>query len=257
MSESPGLRHVTSDDFRAEAASFAERWDLEWLRYFRIHENHDYFVPYSSPKYPFSIPKNEVAKFDAHQTLTTRLNPELMHTKLQVFVPGSELVDKKVFELGCGVGMLGRILGHIAAGYVGCDYSPFAIYAASLLSPATCEYVPLKDPDRLVELAGTFDTTVPRHFFIHNNFGNALWVLQLMRDLVHDQGVIHADFLWSEELNDGVRPAKSELHPMQASAGFVYTPDDIQELADRVGLTVRTMDRVDVPPRTFVSFTVA
>jgi len=254
--DASGLEHITSEGFLERAASFAERWDLEWLRYFRIHENHDYFTSYRAPAYPFPITKDEVSRFDAHQSLNTRLDPEWKHTKLQIFVPGSELVDKRVFELGCGVGMLGRILGHVAKGYVGCDYSPFAIYAARLLSPSNCEYVPLKDPGRLVELAGSFDTCVPRHFFIHNNFDNALWVLRLMRDLVHEQGVIHADFLWSEELNDGIRPAKSELHPTAASAGFVYTPADIEELADLVGLSVRSMDRVDVPPRTFVSFTV-
>lgn len=255
MSSRAGLDYIESDAFLNEARRFADRWDREWMRYFQLHEDTAYFVSYASREYPFPTPKSEVAAFDEMQTLRTRLDGTKRHTTLQIHVPGAELVDKKVFEMGCGVGMLGRVLGHLTAEYVGYDYSPFALYAAKLLSPPTCSYVSALEPELLRPHAGTIDTCVTRHFFIHNNFDNACWVLAMLRDLVHDRGVIHADFLRSDEFGDRIRPAKSPLHDTAASAGFVYSNDDLEEVASRVGLRIRSITPVDTPPRSFVAFT--
>ena len=205
--------------------------------------------------YPFPTSKDTVRQFDALETLRTRLDGTKRHTTLQIHVPGSDFVDKKVFEMGCGVGMLGRILGHLVDQYVGYDYSPFSLYAARLLSPPSCTYVSALEPDRLRLHAGTFDTCLTRHFFIHNNFENSVWVLSMLRDLIHDDGVIHADFLRSDEFGDRIRPAKSPLHDSAASAGFVYDDADFEELAARVGLDIKSVTAIDTPPRSFVAFT--
>lgn len=255
MDSLPGLDHIASDAFLADAERFAHRWDLEWMRYFQIHDDTAYFVSYASRTYPFPTLPEEVTGFSEMDSLRTRLDGTKRHTTLQMHVPGSEIVGQKIFEMGCGVGMLGRVLGHLAREYVGYDYSPFALYAARLLSPPSCTYVSALEPHLLRPHAGTFDSCVTRHFFIHNNFENSLWVLAMMRDLIQEGGVIHADFLRSDDFGDRIRPAKSPLHDHAASAGFVYTEGDLEELAAAVGLEIRSITPVETPPRSFVAFT--
>ena len=48
MAEYPGLDHIGSERFLAEAAGFADRWDMEWMRYFQLHDDTAYFVSYAS-----------------------------------------------------------------------------------------------------------------------------------------------------------------------------------------------------------------
>ena len=112
--DATGLRHVLSDEFLTEAQGFSEKWDREWIRYFYVHDDNSYFFSYAKNGYRLPLSPEEVARFTADESLTRRIDPELIHTKLQVFLPGDALVGKDVFEMGCGVGMLGRVLGGLA-----------------------------------------------------------------------------------------------------------------------------------------------
>jgi SAM-dependent methyltransferase len=252
--EASGLRHLMSKKFQGEVQSFAGKWDREWIRYFYQHDNNNYFRSYATRSYPFPLATDEIAAFTAEDTLRRRIDPEFVHTTLQVHLPGDAIVGKEVFEMGCGVGMLGRILGHLAKSYVGFDYSPLALEIARLTSPGSCRYVYAGDTKAIGQLHNSADTCLSRHFFIHNNFDNSKWVLKMLRDIVRDGGVIHADFFNAVEPAHQIYPAKSPLDVNAASCGFFYSNDEIYELADLCDLTVESITRVDKPPRVYVDF---
>jgi hypothetical protein len=250
----PGLAHLITPGFQEDVAAFSEKWDREWVRYFFQHNDHNYFRSYASNIHRFPTSQDEVSRFSATDSLTRRLDPDHGHTTLQVYVPGFALVDKDVFEMGAGVGMLGRILGHVAGSYVGFDYSPLALQIGRITSSKRCTYVHAGDVAAIAKLYNSADTCLSRHFFIHNNFENASWVLQMLRDIVRDDGLIHADFFNATEEAPRVFKAKSPLLADAASCGFFYSDDEIYELADISDLTVESIDRIDVPPRVYVNF---
>ena len=252
--EAVGLRRVLSQDFLADVREFSEKWDREWIRYFYLHDDNSYFHSYGSSAYRLPLPPEEIATFTAHESLTRRIDPEWMHTKLQIFLPGDALVDKDVFEIGCGVGMLGRLLGSVARSYTGYDYSPLALQIARLTSPARCRYIHAGETQRVAQLYNSADTCFGRHFFIHNNFENAMWVLRMLRDVVRDDGRIQADFFNADGPSDRIFPSKSSLVPGIASCGFFYTDDEIYELAEVCDLEVEAIHRVESPPRVFTDF---
>ena len=70
----------------------------------------------------------------------------------------------------------------------------------------------------------------------------------MMRDIVRDGGLIHADFFRAEEAAAQIFPAKSPLMPNVASCGFFFTEEDIGELADACGLDVEMIQKVETPP---------
>jgi hypothetical protein len=250
----PGLAHLATPGFQEEVAAFSEKWDREWVRYFFQHNDHNYFRSYASNTHTFPTSRDEISRFSSHDSLTRRLDPDHGHTTLQVYVPGAAIVGRDVFEMGSGVGMLGRILGHVARSYVGFDYSPLALQIGRITSSRRCTYVHAGDMAAIAGLYDSADTCLSRHFFIHNNFENATWVLQMLRDIVRDDGLIHADFFNATEEAHRVFKAKSPLLDDAASCGFFYTDDEIFELADICDLTLESIDRVDTPPRVYVNF---
>jgi SAM-dependent methyltransferase len=252
--DAKGLMHVVSDEFVAEVEHFAEKWDREWVRYFDMHEDSGYFANYSTGTYQLPVPAEEFARFTAEDTLTRLIDPDRKHTKVLVFLPGDVLVGKDLFEIGCGVGMLGRLLGDFANSYVGYDYSPLALRIARLTSPERCRYIYAADRQAVAELYNSADTCLSRHFFIHNNFENSVWLLKMLRDVVRDDGLIHADFFRSDGPAHQIFPAKSPLMANFGSCGFFYTDREIYELADLCYLEVEQIERVETPPRVYVNF---
>lgn len=248
-----GISHVISDRFQADIPALSDKWDKEWIRYFFQHDDRNYFKNYRLHQYDLAFSPSEVAAFTADQVLTTRLNPDARESKLQIYVRGETLVGKDVFEMGCGVGMAGRVLGRLAISYVGYDYSPLALQIARLTSPDRCRYVHAGDTAAVEDLHDTADLCFGRHFFIHNNFDNSSWVLRFLRDVVRDDGIIHADFLRSEGASEGIFPAKSPLTD-RTSNGFFYTRTEIEELADSTELEVDEMSEITNPPRVYVNF---
>lgn len=175
---------------------------------------------------------------------------------LNIWIPGKDLADKNVLEIGCGPGFLGKQIGLIAKSYLGIDYSKLALSIAKLVSPDNCDYIHISDFQNLADRADTIDTMVGRFFFIHQNFDNAIWVLKLARLLLKPGGAIAADFYkGNPEIEQGiVFPAKSPLSSQYPSCGFEYTEAQIQELAKITELKIVNIDRHLEMQRLFVRF---
>lgn len=248
-----GIPYVVSKAFQKDAEQYFHKWDKEWIRYFYVHDDNVYFKDFSGESYQLSLSTSEVADFDVDQTLLTRLIPDERWTKLQIYVPGSTFVGKDVFEIGCGVGMAGRLIGKLARSYVGFDYSRLALDLARLTSPSTCSYIHVSDREAIEDLYGTADLCFGRHFFIHQNFENATWVLSFLRDVVKEDGLIHADFFRADEPSTNVYPAKTSLQD-RASSGFFFTRREIEELAELCDLRIEEVNEIDQPPRVYVNF---
>lgn len=231
-----GLQHVIGHDFQQFIRRNTEKWDKEWMRYLNSAKDYSfYFYNMDTPNYALLHGKKTIAGFSAD---------EMYHTKLtalippHVYVPGDTVVDRKVLEIGCGPGLLGRMATRFVRSYVGIDTSKFALSIAKLTSQKSARYVHLSETEELESLRGWADTCVSRHFFIHQNYESSRWLLALMRDLTASGGLISADFFSNEASLDGGRrrratEATNEEHP---STLYDFQDADIQRIALETGL---------------------
>jgi SAM-dependent methyltransferase len=234
-----------------------DRWDREWLHYF-LHEN---------PK-PFLIGQQYLKRIDsvagkspdavyATQLVAVTGSADMSSLgSLAVWVPGDDLNNRHVLEIGCGPGFLGKQLGLVAASYIGIDYSQLALAIARLTAPANCVFHHLSDAAAIGAHAGTIDTMVGRNFFIHQNYQNLLWLLKLAALLLKPGGLIAADFyLRNPSMETGVvHDAHADLDRLYASCAFEFSVADIESAAAAGGFAVETLfDRLDMQRR-FVFF---
>ncbi|MBA2541385.1 MAG: class I SAM-dependent methyltransferase [Deltaproteobacteria bacterium] len=242
LSQLDGLAHVLSKSFQDNAAEQTHRWDKEWMRYLSAKKDYwFYFYDMSSDNYALGISPNTIAKMSAEEVSTTMFYKDI---KGDAWVAGADLVGKDVLEIGCGPGVFGRLSGRLSKSYTGIDISRFALSVARLTSPKTCRYFHLYDPAGLETLAKSVDLAFGRHFFIHHNYEDSLWLLQFLRDLVRDGGLIMADFFCDAKTVDGARRRNadqplSEQHP---SALFHFEDADIERLAAAAGLRCEAID---------------
>ncbi|GAB4172260.1 MAG: hypothetical protein Fur006_00920 [Coleofasciculaceae cyanobacterium] len=228
------------------------RWDKEWISYFNTEEPKPFLLDLSQSKLEINIhqfknlSESEILSFNLIQGLPA----------LNLWVQGSDLVNKRVFEIGCGPGVIGKQLGLLVKNYLGIDYSNLALSIARLVSPNNCDYIHLSESHRLLDYAESMDTMISRFFFIHQNFDNALWVLKLANFLLKPNGIISADFYQANpEIPQGiVFPAKHPLSREYPSCGFEFTEAEIQELATESDFEIASMTKDTLMQRLFVRF---
>lgn len=242
-SQLDGLAHVLSTTFQSQAAEQTHRWDKEWMRYFSAGKDYwFYFYDMSSDNYALQIGPAALSKMPAKDVFSATFIKDI---KGAVWAQGADLVDKDVLEIGCGPGVFGRLSGRFAKSYTGIDVSKFALSIARLTSPKKCSYFHLYDPEGLKTLAKSVDIAVGRHFFIHHNYEDSLWLLRFLRDLVRDGGLIIADFFSDPKTVDGARrrTAEADLNPEHPSALFTFDDAGIERLAKDAGLRVEAVDQ--------------
>jgi 2-polyprenyl-3-methyl-5-hydroxy-6-metoxy-1,4-benzoquinol methylase len=235
--------------------SLTDRWDREWLNYFLTEDTRLFHTPYDRLELQVKNLKKKKAS-EVYDTSLCSSQDDLPLLPLHIWANGNDLVKKNILEIGCGPGYLGKQLGHIANSYLGIDYSKFALYLANLTSPENCFYHHISDLDGISKKSGTIDTMVGRYFYIHQNYQNAQWVLELAMNLLKSGGVVCADFyLGNPDITQGIiHPAKSPIDPNYASCAFQFSEQEIIDLAEESGLSVENVtDRLDIQRR-FVRF---
>jgi 2-polyprenyl-3-methyl-5-hydroxy-6-metoxy-1,4-benzoquinol methylase len=223
------LRHAT----RPEQA-FTQDWDREWIAYFNSENPRPFLQPYTD--LTVSV---DLSGMGPRDVLAARLCPEL-GTDLHIYLPGNQLCGGRVFEVGCGPGLLCKQLGLIASKVVGIDYSKLALHIARLVSPPTCSYYHTGAVRKLRSLYGTFDCMACRHFFIHQNYARAAQVLGLARKLLRPGGLVGADFYLADPVPPGaiVFPARSSLALNVPSCAYLFSEQDVHDLAGDTGFRV-------------------
>jgi len=210
-----------------------ERWDREWLHYLATEDPAQHLRSAVDMRPATSLDdRRAAAVFDTK--LVAGFSP------LNIWVDGAQLVNKRVLEIGCGCGFLGKQLGHVAAAYVGLDHSQLALSIARLTSPRSCTYLHMSNADAIATFAGSMDTMVGRHFFIHQNWARCSVVLRLAALLLRPTGRVVADFyLPAPRKRQGiVHPARhgdDERHP---SCAYLFSLDDIHALAELHGFRI-------------------
>jgi len=236
--------------------SMTDRWDREWLNYFLAQDEDArvFYVPYDQLNVTISLAGRKAA--DVFTTNLCASRYDWLVEPLKIWTDGDDLVNKNVLEIGCGPGYLGKQIGLVAKSYIGIDYSKLALYIAFLTSPGNCHYYHLSELDAISKHAVTMDTMVGREFFIHQNFQNTIWLLELAMLLLRPCGLVCADFyLGNPAIPQGViHPAKSSLDPTYPSCGFQFEEQEILEVAKEVGFAVeKIIDQLDLQRR-FVHF---
>lgn len=231
-----GLDYVCSEAFQRTVEADTTKWDKEWLRYLTLDKDYSfYFWDLSSERYILGHSKEKLRGYDREWWSTERLYKTV---GAGVFVDGVDVVDKVVLEMGCGPGIFGRLATRFSKQYIGLDISQFALSIAKLASQPSAIYIHLSEVDRLKKLEKVADTCVGRHFLIHHNYEDCVWILSFLRDLTKSGGLISADFFANDATIDGHRrrTARDALCTTHASALYHFTDDDVRELAREVGL---------------------
>jgi len=247
------LQHAMFAALRAQiptSSSLTEKWDQEWLNYFQTEDPRPFFFGQQQLKRLGEA--HQLRPIDVYHTSLFEVEGFGALPPLCIWASSDELMAKHVLELGCGPGLLGKQLGQVAASYLGIDYSRFALQMARLTSPDNCTYLHLSELHAMMAHAGTVDTMVGRFFFIHQNYQNLMWILQLAAMLLKSDGRICADFyLANPNMPQGiVYPAHAELDARYPSCAFAYTVPEIEQAAAARGFAVDSItDQIDLQRR--------
>lgn len=199
-----------------------QRWNDEWFAYLRQEWRHQ-LTPYTDYPDKPPLPDSPLALLDLR----------LGHGgALSLYADREALEGRRVMEMGCGCGNLGKLLGRYVESYLGTDYSTLALKIARLVSPPSCTYVHVADREGLAPFFGTIDTVVGRFFWIHQNLKLGRWNLEFLELFLKPGGRLYADFYWpNPKIEQGVvftpDHALSRAYP---SATFRYTLEDVQRL---------------------------
>lgn len=215
-----------------------ERWNAEWRRYLG-REWTVQLRPHTEYSLRPDLPEAPLKMWDV--TLEPQTPP------LSLYAAGPDIEGRRVMEMGCGCGNLGKLLGRYASLYLGTDYSNMALQIARLVSPDTCNYVHVADRQGLEPYFGTIDTIVGRFFWIHQNFKVARKNLEFMQRFLKPEGRLYMDFYWpNPELPQGkVFTPRDPLSAQYPSATFKYSEADARELLEGLNLEI---ERFEVVP---------
>lgn len=251
------LAFMSTPEFLSDVESNTRRWDDEWVAYWGRHKNYafKYFVNLrSASRQDFDWEEQRVLKMTEREFY---MFSAFKQYQLAIWVEGAKIPGSTIVELGCGPGLLGKVISHFCAGYIGLDYSQLALYLARLVSPKNCQYIHLSECERIAALESTVDICAGRFFFIHQNFTNTLWILRMFRYLLRDGGIVSADFYASAP--DVKKPTvvlkpEDDLHDEHPSCVFEYSEGHIHEAARRCGFAVAAIDYEPQMQRRFVTF---
>lgn len=201
-----------------------ERWNAEWFEYLK-QEWPWQLAPYT--EYPDKPPLPD-------SPLDMLMLSFGFAWYWSLYCDKEALEGKRVMEMGCGCGNMGKLLGRYVDSYLGADYSTLALKIARLVSPPNCSYVHVADRAGLEPFFGTVDTVVGRFFWIHQNLKLGRWNLEFLENFLKPGGLLYADFFWPNpdvEQYVVLTPdqALSKAYP---SVMFRYTREDVERLIE-------------------------
>ena len=242
-------------DYVPGTLELEEKWDREWCRYFTRYHGNTWFVNLSRATRAALEFQEEFSSLSKEDLFSyTRLLPESINIGL--YISPEDIYQKKIAEIGCGPGQLGKQLAYVCEEYLGLDHSRLATDIAKILSPDNCRYLALRDLREVLGFLRTRDVVLTRHFYIHQNFENALWVSRLAGDLLKGGGVLVADFYYPEGelvLDRGpVRSCRDALEEEVPSRMYYFTDSEIEEIAFSGGFKIEEVTKREDCQRQFV-----
>jgi SAM-dependent methyltransferase len=223
------LDEVQDDDAYEESPPFQaklrdiRRWNQEWSRY--IGKGWERYLAHHK-EYPETpkLPK------DPEGLIDLKLGP---HSPLEIYCDRADIEGKRVLELGCGCGTLGKLLARYCSFYLGCDFSTLALQVGRLVSPSNCTYVQCADTKTLEPYFGTIDTAIGRHFWIHQNLKMGKSNLDYYARFLKKGGRAYLDFFRLDESRPDqdlwILPPTSRLSKSHPSATFQWQREHLEE----------------------------
>ena len=153
---------------------------------------------------------------------------------LSLYCDADALAGRRVMEMGCGCGNLGKLLGRYVTSYLGTDFSTLALAVARLVSPANCTYVHVADRAGLRPFFGTVETVVGRYFWIHQNHELAACNLDYWR-ASGAGGRYYADFYGPTRVEQGSssRPSSRCRGAGRRHLRYEHPPSSASSKVDR------------------------
>jgi SAM-dependent methyltransferase len=212
-----------------------EKWDREWLSYLlaeypkQLASFRSYPAKPQLPKKPEDLINFSLGKGHRFYTYCHR----------------EAISRKKVMELGCGAGNLGKYLARYCKSYLGVDGSRIALAVAKLVSPNNCTYLHVNEHQELGKYFGKIDTVISRFFWIHQNMDSARKALRFLGFFIKPRGRIYMDFFmkcpqeaeghWK---NAWITLSPSDPLPEAASTTYEFTLEDIHSLINEFGFKI-------------------
>lgn len=212
-----------------------EKWDREWLNYL-LAEHEWQLAPFWKFTETPELPENPADMINLSLGLGFNL---------QMYCHREAISQKKLMELGCGAGNLGKGISRYCASYLGVDCSRIALGIARLVSPQNCTYLHVNEHEALREHFGTIDTVISRFFWIHQNMQTARRTLRFLGHFLKPKGQIYMDFFMKcqEKAVGHWKNTWITLSPHQplaerASTTYEYTWADINALVKEFGFEI-------------------
>jgi SAM-dependent methyltransferase len=201
-----------------------QRWNAEWFEYLKEEWDRQ-LTPWTA--YPDKPPLPDSPLGLIHHTLG-------YGPGLALYADREAVEGKRLMEMGCGCGNLGKLIARYAESYLGTDYSTLALKIARLVSPPNCAYVHVADRAGLEPFFGTLNTVVGRYFWIHQNFQLGGWNLDFLARFLKPGGRLYADFYWPNPAMEQavVFTPDHALSKAYPSATFRYTSEDVRRLIE-------------------------
>jgi len=201
-----------------------QRWNKEWVRY--LGKGWDqYLAPHSD------YPEKPRLPEDPKGLLGLLLGA---NSPLSIYCDREWIEGKRMLELGCGCGALGKLIARYAKSYLGVDFSTLALQVGRLVSPPNCTYVQSADVAALEPFFGNIDTVISRHFWIHQNLKMGKSNLDFYERFVRKGGRVYLDFFRLDESRMDqdllVLPPTSRLSRSHPSATFQYNATHLETL---------------------------
>jgi len=201
-----------------------QRWNAEWFEYLQREWDRQ-LNPYTLYPDKPPLPESPLDLID----LRLGYGPALA-----LYADREAIAGKRLMEMGCGCGNLGKLIARYAESYLGTDYSTLALKIARLVSPPNCAYVHVADRAGLSPFFGTIDTVIGRYFWIHQNLKLGRWNLDFLELFLKPGGRLYADFYWpNPKVEQGI--VFTPDHPLSRaypSATFRYAPEDVERLIE-------------------------
>lgn len=205
-----------------------QRWNDEWLAYLKTEWPWQ-FARHTEYRNTPPLPDSPIAML--HLVFGFEWGWDI---PWHLYCDREALEGKRVMEVGCGCGNLGKLLGRYVESYLGSDYSTLALKIARLVSPPNCSYVHVADRAGLTPFFGTIDTIVGRYFWIHQNLKLGRGNLDFMELFLKPGGRLYADFFWPNPAAEQyvVRSPDQHLSKTYPSAMYRYTIEDVRRLIE-------------------------
>jgi SAM-dependent methyltransferase len=224
------LKEIPDDDAFDATGPFQsaerdiKRWNQEWLRY--LGKGWPRYLAHHS-----DYPETPKLSDDPAGQIKLSLGA---HSPLEVYCDRDALTGKRVLELGCGVGLLGKLLARYCDHYLGTDFSPLALQVARLVSPKNTTYAQCADTKALEPFFGTIDTAIGRHFWIHQNLKMGKANLDYYARFLKKGGRAYLDFFRVDEKRPDqdlwILPPTSRFSRSHPSATFQWKREHLDEL---------------------------